>query len=267
MTLGMSRDLMLFWRFLLASPLLWAWSRLQEKNHSHAASAFSKAFFLGVVGIGIEASLFFIAVQLLGAGLSNVIFYTYPAFTAVLMRLFFKEKLPFEKWIFLGICLCSLGLLVEPSDLNFNLKGLGVALLMAFWYAIYMITGTRVTKNLPPLLTSTFVSTGACFAFAALAISKSEMRLPMVAEWPLVIGLAIASTVIPFGFLYMGLNKIGATKTAFIATSEMVFTVLMAYAFLGEQFSLKQGLGALGIGISVLLLSSAAPKIKQNDRS
>jgi len=255
---GLSRDNAMFYRFLLALPLLFAWSGCSEKSSRLTFPKAIRGIALGFVGIGIMASLFMITIAYLGANLTEIVFYTYPAFTAILSLVFLREQIRPSHWIWITVSLGSICLLLDPSRLHFNLIGVAVGLAMAVWYAGYLIVGSRFTKQMPPLRSSSFVAVGACGAFLLLSLFRGGISLPTGMQWIWVIGLALGSTVMQFGFLYLSLARIGASKTAFVSTLEVIFTFVLAALLLGERLTIKDAACAIGVIVSVVQLNRKA---------
>ena len=266
---GFTRDQMLFWRFLFASPLMIG-ILIASRSRPRDARSFFKAILLGIIGIGVEASLYFLTLEHVGAALTGVFLYLYPTFVALLSFLFLREKLSYQKWLCILLSLFGAILTVgvvgagsaEIGTINPSNDPIGIFFGVAtgLWYAIYLLVGNRLSENEEPLVVSTGVVIGALFSFTALAFWEADqanlsMRLPEGRGMTAVLGLAFIASVIPFTTLYAGMKRVGPIVTSILSTLELVFTIILAAAFLGEKLTLTQGVGASLILLSVLLAS------------
>lgn len=66
--------------------------------------------------------------------------------------------------------------------------------------------------------------------------------------------MALVSTLIPTLLLSSGIRRIGAGTAAIAGSLGPVSTIVLAYLFLDEQLTVRQGIGALFIIGGVLLL-------------
>ena len=266
---GFTRDQMLFWRFLFASPLMIG-ILIASRSRPRDARSFFKALLLGIIGIGVEASLYFLTLEHVGAALTGVFLYLYPTFVALLSFLFLRENLSYQKWLCILLSLFGAILTVgvvgagsaEIGTINPSNDPIGIFFGVAtgLWYAIYLLVGNRLSENEEPLVVSTGVVIGALFSFTALAFWEADqanlsMRLPEGRGMTAVLGLAFIASVIPFTTLYAGMKRVGPIVTSILSTLELVFTIILAAAFLGEKLTLTQGVGASLILLSVLLAS------------
>lgn len=265
---GLTRDQMLFWRFLFAVPFMFLILFLTRSKPKDARSFF-KAVLLGMVGIGVEATLYFLTLEHLGAALTGIFLYLYPTFVALISFLFLKKKLSIQKW--LCILLSIVGSVFTSGAIGAGAAGtvnpltdpLGLIYGVAtgLWYAIYLLIGNRVSKDENPLVVSTGIVVGALFTFTALAFYESEQfGVPVLfpsSQKALfaILGMTLIASVLPFTTLYTGMKKIGPILTSILSTLELVFTIILAAVFLGERLTVTQGLGASLILLSVLLAS------------
>ena len=269
---GFTRNQALAWRFGLALPFLWIilWrakalppmpgmnSTPEEK---HALRKFSLSILLGMVGIGIEATFYFLTLENLGAALTGVFLYLYPAFVALISHFFLGERLSLMKWGCVALSLVGCLFTVDLSGAQVkSTVGVVYGVLTAAWYAIYLLVGNRLVKGHHPLTVSSGIVLGAFFTFAGLAWMETQthgvvwMWPQSQAAWGAILGLAVLASVLPFTTLYAGMKRVGATKASVLSTLEMVFTILLAVWVLGEKLTVSQEFGAAIILFSVLLI-------------
>jgi drug/metabolite transporter (DMT)-like permease len=289
---GFTRNQSLMWRFGVALPFLFLILRFKKSlpdfKDEIQRNNFGKAVALGFIGIGVEASLYFMTMERVGVAMTGIFLYLYPTFVALISYVVLKEKLSAVKWfcVLLALigcfftCYFSEGFQASqaiggPSIGIQNPANVAIGFAMALWYSIYLLIGNRVIKEANPLMVGSGVVLGAFLCFAMLSgfeilqslhntkalASSVAVDDAIVWQWPestqaqiAVWGLALFATVLPFTTLYTGMKRVGATRTAILSTLEMVFTVILAAMFLGEKLTLWQGFGATLILLSVLLM-------------
>jgi drug/metabolite transporter (DMT)-like permease len=265
---GFTRDQMLFWRFLVAVPFMFA-LLIGTRSAPKDARSFFKAVLLGMIGIGVEATLYFLTLEHLGAALTGIFLYLYPTFVALISYLFLSKVLTGKKW--LCILLSVIGSILTSGVFGAGAVGtinplkdpMGLLLGMTtgLWYAIYLLVGNRISKDEKPHVISTGITVGALFTFTALAFLESDqtgVAVPIPSGNKAIIaivGMAIIASAIPLAALYSGMKRIGPILTSILSTLELVFTIVLAAVFLGERLTVMQGCGASLILLSVLLAS------------
>ena len=272
------------WRFGLGIPLmaliLYFTKALPRWNESEAwmrvRRGFLFAVLLGIFGIGVEATLFFLTLEHVGAALTGIYFYLYPAFVALISHFFLKERLSGLTWACIGLTLLGCFLTVDFSALMMNSGtdahpavdswGILFGVLTAMFYSVYLLIGNRLVRGQNSLVVSSGIVLGAFLAFATLALIDAQTKsiawvLPVnTSSWKALLGLAIVASVLPFSTLYAGMKRVGATQASLLSTLEMVFTIILAAVFLGEKLTLTQCGGAFLILLSVLLIQRLRPE-------
>jgi drug/metabolite transporter (DMT)-like permease len=75
--------------------------------------------------------------------------------------------------------------------------------------------------------------------------------------WLLVTWMIVLGSIVPFLLVVAALPRIGATRTAIVATLEPVVAILVAWAWLGESLDGVQLAGAVLILFGIALAQSA----------
>ncbi len=147
---GMSVDTVLFYRYFFATIVLGILMKMQ-----HQSFALHKADVLPLVIMGLLFSfsslLLFMSYNYMDAGIASTILFVYPVMVAVIMGIFFKEKISAITVFSILLALSGIALLYQ-GDGNKPLSTLGIifVLLSSLSYAIYIVGVNRSTlKNLP----------------------------------------------------------------------------------------------------------------------
>ncbi len=154
---------------------------------------------MGGIGYVGMSWCYFAALNHAPASLVALLLYTYPTIVTVLAAIFLHERITLRK---LGaLLLCGLGtvLVIGPnlaaSTAGASLTGIGLALAAAAIYALYIVAGTRITRGVDPVMTTTIVCISAAVVLAAVAVLSGmngmPPRLPLsLAGWAGVAGVA-----------------------------------------------------------------------------
>lgn len=252
-----------FFRFLFTTIIFWGvvaarslW-RGQPVARSPSAPPLPRLrlILLGTFFVG-EALTAFWGLERLPSATFVVLFYTYPAMVAVL-SLFLGERLSPTAW--LAIAGTLVGVALTAPDFSAGLSGgnfIGVlmALIDALLVAIYFLLINHLTRGQKDMLLISALTTTGAVALMLLLVLFTGIRMPQGDAWLYLGLLALISTALPVFGLNAGIQKLGATRAAIIATCEPIFTAVLALIFLGETVQPIQWVGGAVIIASVILL-------------
>ncbi len=244
------------WRFGLVALLLLPLGRRLKWTLSRATRG-------RMLGVGVLYCLathaYFLALGRVSAGT-----------TSLLLYLTLAGRLPTRlQFGAIAFTLAGLGLVVGlPGPSDHDPLGLGAGVVAAALYGLYLLASERWLTGVPPLASTAYMSLSAAVYFGVLDALTGQMTVPdTAAQWGVVLGLAVFPTLVAVPALYGAITRIGAARASVVATSEPLFTVLLAATFLGE--SLRAGVllgGAFILAGAVLaqlrgqpLKSGAAP--------
>lgn len=243
---------MLFWRFLVSSLFIAALLIPQTKKLNFDLTELVKVTVYGALFYGTCSILYFMATRYIGSGLSMVIFFTYPSIVLLINFLFFKQKISKIYYLALIIIFSGMLLLINGSKLHFNLIGVGLSLLSAFLYALYLIASKGIL--VPALVATLFISIGAMLISLIAAVLENTFFIPTHLDiWFNICGIGIICTALPIVLLLKGLQHISSLQASILSVLEPVFVVIFGIILLGEQISLIQGLGVIVILAGALL--------------
>ena len=250
-------------RFTIGAFVLWGLVALSPELRA-ARRTLARRRVLGLVGWGFfgfggQSTLYFSALALISASLSEVLLYTCPAFVAlILWAATWKPPAP-ARLAAIALALFGTYLCAGPlGDAN-DLRGAGLAVLGGLWYALCILTLHRLTPGVPGILSGALVVTGAALAFDLLALFGGY-RLPQTpAAWGAILGMVVSATVLGFVLFVVGLKRVGPQTTSILSTFEPLGTLLLAGVLLGERLLPVQWAGAaLIIGAAFVLASTGA---------
>lgn len=244
------------WRYGLAALLL-----ALVSGRAVAALPAGRATRLVVIGGGGQALVSFLALvplthYRLPAATLGFLFYSYPAWIALVAAVRGTERIDATRGAALLLSLAGIGFLVgNPVQSGLSPTGVAIALLAALVYALYVPVLGALRGELPPAVASAYVTAGAAaiYAVAAAAVGLLTVRLTPGA-WGAVGALAGLCTVAAFILFLHGLAALGPVRTAIVSTSEPFFTALLAAAVLAQPLTPRLAVGGGLIAAAVVLL-------------
>lgn len=243
------------WRYLLAILVVGIAGSFKEIRETPPV----KALRLVVLGGGGQALLTYTslsALQFIPVATLAFLFYTYPAWVALLSAITGAERLTRWRSAALLLALAGVTVMVGAPGTG-ELKGRGVALALgaSFIYAAYLPVLRKIQRDVPPKTATFFLVIGAAIFFVIAAQFKGGLTFPARgdARFDIVL-LAIVSTGIAFTALIAGLSILGPVRTAIISTVEPFFTALLGVLVLGDKLHLTTILGGVLIVLAVVLI-------------
>lgn len=237
-------------RFAVTAVLLVGYQLVLRRKLWLGAAKVAKLVLLGAVGYGVEATLFFLALERAPAGVVGLVFYSYPLWTTLMAIALRMER--FEPRLAAALLLGSIGVASIFSLSGTPLAGPLLALGAAVMVAIFYIGAQVLSEGTAPSTAATWTATGAALALGTLTTILGE-GLPRAAMGSAV-GLGIA-TAIAFIATYAAIALIGSSRTAIANMLELVTTILLATILLGEDLTLRIVIGATLVLIAIPILA------------
>lgn len=249
---------MLFWRFLVSAFFILIFLLPQIKTIKISFKEILKVSISGALFYGVCSTLYFIASEHIGSGLAMVIFFTYPAIVMLINFLFYKNKIGKLYFLALSIILIGMVCLIQGGSMEFNLLGIGLSILSAFLYALYIISNKN--SPAPPLFATFLVSLGAAISCLIAALYEQTFIVPTGWNvWFNIAGIGILCTALPMLLLLKGLKYISAVQASILSVMEPVFVVIFGILLLGETINLTQAMGIV-ILLTGALLALLSPR-------
>ena len=243
----------LFWRYGLAVPVLMGGAALARsiRFDGHAL----KTMALAGLGQTIIALVTLSALKYISAATLAFLFYTFPAWVAVIARVRHSEPLTPPRLIALGLSLAGIGVMVGAPDTALHPVGVALALIGAVIYAAYIPVLDSLQERNGPLATTAWMSVGTAILLGVTAVARGEMTVAMHATaWKAIVVLALVSTSGAFFSFMKGLSILGSVRTAIVSTVEPFFTALLGAWILSQSLTKGTLIGGAMIAAAVVLL-------------
>lgn len=261
---GLTLPQMLAFRFGGAAVLLFAYLIIFQRRRLFPG--FRSTLLLFVTGAFVYASnagLYFGALQRIPASLAGLLLFVYPLFVTLGEGILRRRAPSRRQWAIMALALTGVVLtsgldreIFIQDGRNLDMVGVMMALGAAVLYAAYILLTSRFIHRTGAWVGTAWLAAGAGLSFSVLGWAAGVLFDPLVPSAILIVlGLILASTILPLGTFLAGVERIGPSTASFISTLEPVFTVLLAFLFLGERLVWVQGVGGTLVVISAFLLS------------
>jgi drug/metabolite transporter (DMT)-like permease len=256
---GVGLPTLMAWRYALAAPLL-----MLIGGRETFRVPVARAALLLVVGGGGQALVTWLslsALEWLPAATLGFLFYTYPAWVAILAAIAGLERLTTTRVGALALALAGITLMVGlPWAIALPLEGVWRALGSAVLYALFIPTIHRLRGPFDAAAASAWLISGAAIIFVVGAARGGGLVSSMTpATWAIALWLALYSTVVAFITFLRGLAVLGPVRTAILSTSEPFWTAVLAALILAQPIGPATLAGGGAIVAAILLLQRATP--------
>lgn len=209
---------------------------------------------MGGVGYAGQAFSYFTALQFAPAGVVAVLLYLFPALVTLLAWRLYHQRLTQRKALALFLSLSGIVLVVGVQS-GAQMKGIGLALLAALIYAVYIMAGAKITAQADMRSASAVIFSAAAVVYALYGVWHG-VHLPVdLSGWLASAALALVGTVLAVWCFFEGVKRIGAVDASMLSTLEPVVTVVCAWLWFGERLNALNVLGAVMIIMAALMLA------------
>lgn len=248
----------MFWRYLLAALVLLVVLRHRITHITRVRAI--RLLVVGGLGQAVITYLSLRALEYLPVGPLAFLFYTYPAWVALISAVLGRERLTLVRFVSLAIAMIGIVVMVgTPNATALSRFGVLLALGTAFLYALYLPALNFVQEGVPAAVSTFYLITGVFIAFLVANLLNRGLVMPATMElWRYILFLSLVCTVIAFGTLVAGLRVLGPVRTSIIATIEPFFTTVLGVMLLGESMNRNTFIGGALIASAVILLQVTA---------
>jgi drug/metabolite transporter (DMT)-like permease len=221
-----------------------------------------QALLLMLVGTssGLTGIFYYAALQYVSASFAILLLFQFTWIGIVIEALIDRKRPSKEKLI--ALIFLVIGIIMASGYLKGNLEapswlGVGLGLLSALTYALFIAMSGRVAKQVAPITRGAVMQTGS-FIIVMLIFpphflwngSLHESLLP----WALL--LALFGVVIPPLFFAIGVPRIGGGMATIMSAAELPTAVIMSFIVLHESVN-----GLQWLGVIVTMLGIALPEL------
>ena len=257
---GIEVNSVLFYRYFFAVIIYFLWLKCVKKISLKVAKCeLVPLFFLGIF-FSLSSLTLFESFHYIEAGIACTILFIYPVLVALIMTIFFKEKI--TKTVVSAIFLTSIGIMLlykGKPDSVLSLKGVAIVLASALLYALYIV-GVKNIKSIKSMnsakLSFYVMLFGLLVYVVNLKFCTNLQPLQTPTAWLFAIGLALFPTIISLETITIAIQLIGSTNTAILGALEPLTAIFFGILFFNESLTLRISIGVILILFGVFLIIS-----------
>lgn len=262
MSRGVGVDSILFYRYAMAAVALAILMLVKKIDFRLKAKELIAVVIMGT--LFCSSSIFlFESYRMMPAGIASTILFVYPVLTAIIMAVFFKEKIRWFTVVSLALSFGGLMLLYKGDESgSVTLMGIFFVVMSSLTYAIYIVGVNRsALKEMNSVKLSFYAIVVGTFVlfFFRLGCGTQLQVVPDGFSWLCLAGLGIVPTTISLIALAVSIRNIGSTPAAILGVLEPATAVFFGCIVFGEPFTISLVFGFITIMVAVLLII-LAPK-------
>lgn len=252
---GMNLYSVLFFRYLFAIPILAIMLKIRRRDFSISKADIVPLLILGVL-FAMSSITLFSSYNFMDVGIASTILFVYPIMVALIMFIFFKEKISMKTIMCIAVALVGIVLLCKSgSGAVVSAKGVAFVLASSLSYSIYIVyvNKSRISK-MATIKVTLYVLMAGLMVFVMRILLTGEVSVPPTEKWWLwgnVLALSIFPTVISLVCTTEAIQCIGSTPTAILGVLEPVTAVFFGIVVFGEVMTTRIVIGLLLVIISV----------------
>lgn len=254
---GVNADSVLFYRYTLAAVILMALMKVKKIPFAINIKELSVIGGLGVL-FAVSSLTLFTSFYFMDAGIASTLLFVYPIMVAVIMAIFFHEKITFSTTLSILLALSGIAMLYK-SDGNETLSTIGIILVMvsSLSYALYIIIINRSGLRMSAIKLTFYVLLFCILTIIVHSCMGQSYRLQLLTTpymWFFAFLLAVLPTVISLVTMSIAVRIIGSTPTAILGALEPLTAVAIGVTLFHEPFTPRLASGILLILSGVILI-------------
>lgn len=249
---GINTTTVLFYRYGLAVILLGLFMAVERKSFSITLKEFAILVPLGVL-FALSSLTLFASFHFMDAGVASTLLFVYPVMVAIIMAIFFKERITFVTVLSILLSLSGIALLYRGGDGGvLDTTGVLLVMLSSLTYALYIVIVNKSSLRMSSLkLTFYVLLVGVLLITSCSFFGDGETRIQILTTpsmWLHASILAVFPTIVSLLLMVVAVHEIGSTPTAVIGALEPLTAVMLGVTLFGEELTLR-----LSIGITLIL--------------
>ena len=248
-----SVDVTLFYRFLIASGAILLFLCYQKQR---LRISLREGLIMSILGLlyALSAEFLFLAYDYLSPGIASTIFFSYPIIVALVLVLFYKEKITFPTILSLLLVVAGVGVLSIKEGSTINYIGLGISLLGALVYALYILIINKVRIEASGVKISFYsMLFSSLYFWVKTLILGESIAIPSLSLVGDITLFAMITTSLSLVALVYAVRYIGSTPTAIMGAFEPIVAVLISVGLFGEALTSSLIIGGMVIIAGVLI--------------
>ena len=254
---GVNTATVLAHRFGLAVILLAVVMLIKRERFKVNRREFKVLFSLGIL-FAASSITYYQSFHFMDAGIASTILFVYPVMVAVIMALFFKERVTAMTVIAIVLSLIGIGLLYKGgAGASLSVIGIVLCILSSLAYAVYIVLVNQSSIKMSSFKVTFYAMLVCEITLILYSFTSPELylhALPSPRAWMFAIWLSIVPTILSLVFMTVAVHHVGATPTAILGALEPLTAVTIGVLVFGELLTPRLIVGILFILFAVMLV-------------
>jgi len=254
---GVNTATVLAHRFGLAVVLLSVVMLIKGISFKVTRHEFKVLFSLGIL-FAASSITYYQSFHFMDAGIASTILFVYPVMVAVIMALFFKERVTGMTVVAIVLSLIGIVLLYKGgAGASLSVIGIVLCILSSLAYAIYIVVVNQSSIKMSSFKVTFYAMLVCEITLILYSFTSPELylhALPSARAWSFAVWLSIVPTILSLVFMTVAVNHVGATPTAILRALEPLTAVAIGVVVFGEMLTPRLIVGILFILFAVMLV-------------
>lgn len=256
-SLGMDVSSVLFYRYLFAAAILGVVMKLRGESFAISRGEGVRMAALGVM-FALSSVLLFESYRFMDVGLASTLLFVEPVFIALILWIFFHERISLWTLLSIVICLAGIIFLSNPGEgARVTAVGVTLVILSSLSYALYMVGINKSSARRLPGTVITFYSLlfgMIVFAAQTRAFTAVQPVPPSWLAWACIVGISVVPTIVSLLTVAISIRCIGSVRVSILGALEPITGVIFGVALFGEILTPRAIAGILLILCAVITL-------------
>lgn len=262
---GMNSISLVFFRNLIAVPLLFCLMKTKRESAAISKGDFRKIFLLALFCSCITPLLLFSSYNYIGGGTATTFHFIYPAMTIIGGIVLFHKKAHLGQILCVALCTFGITLFYTPGE-ELNLFGSAIALLSGVTYAMYILLLDHLALGaMSRFKLSMYICGISASVLLVAALATDSFVFPAdLLSWGICFLMAVLVGCCGGVFFQLGTQLIGGERASILSTFEPITSIVVGVLFYNEGFTLRSVLGTVCVLAATALIAvldmKTAPK-------
>jgi drug/metabolite transporter (DMT)-like permease len=247
----------LFYRFSIAAILLASLMLIQGKSFALTRKEAQTLLGLGALFV-VSSFTFYKSFCYMPAGLASTILFFYPVMVAVIMAVFFGEKVRIGTVVSVILALLGIVLLYKgDGDTPISMAGVWFVIVSALTYALYIVFLNRSEIRMSSVKLTFYVLLICIFSNLVASFfdpAGGLQALPDGRSWLSALWLGLVPTVFSLVSMAVAVKYVGSTPTAIMGALEPLTAVVIGVTVFHETFTPRIAAGIVMILSAVIII-------------
>lgn len=255
---GINSGSVLFYRYGLSLAFFFVWLLVRGESLKIRWGHAIKLALLGTM-FAMSSLTLYESFHYMNAGIASTILFSYPIMTALIMVMFYHERVNLRTTLAILLAVSGISLLYRGGgDGGTTLSATGVILVLfsSLLYALYIVyvKQFKVEGMSSEKFTAWIIFFGWIALILFMLFKGEQFQLLHGTQWLWGIQLALLPTVGSLFLINIAIKLIGATPTAIMGAIEPLTAVAISCLLFGEAFTLRLAVGIVLILSAVILI-------------